>query len=118
MFATHYHELTELVSTHPHAANYSVTARELAGDVVFFHKIAKGPASRSYGVAVARLAGLPELVLARAKAILASLEAGAALPSGHFASVRGRSAASGGRSWICLPGRGTSRRGFRIRCSR
>ncbi len=92
MFATHYHELTELVSTHPHAANYSVSARELAGDVVFFHKIAKGAASRSYGVAVARLAGLPELVLARAKTILAALEAGAALPSGHFASVRGRSA--------------------------
>jgi DNA mismatch repair protein MutS len=92
MFATHYHELTELASTHPHAANYSVSARELGGDVVFFHKIAKGPASRSYGVAVARLAGLPELMLARAKAILASLEAGAALPSGHYASVRGRSA--------------------------
>jgi len=90
MFATHYHELTELSSISTHAANYSVSARELADDVVFFHKLAKGPASRSYGVAVARLAGLPELVLARAKAILASLESGAALPSGKHASVRGR----------------------------
>jgi DNA mismatch repair protein MutS len=93
MFATHYHELTELASVCAHAANYSVSARELEGDVVFFHKLAKGPASRSYGVAVARLAGLPEVVLARAKAILSSLEAGAALPSGKHASVRGRSKA-------------------------
>jgi DNA mismatch repair protein MutS len=95
MFATHYHELTELVSTHPHAANYSVSAREYGGDVVFFHKLANGAASRSYGVAVARLAGLPELVLARAKTILASLESGAALPSGGYASVRGRSTKGG-----------------------
>jgi DNA mismatch repair protein MutS len=93
MFATHYHELTELASICAHAANYSVSARELADDVVFFHKLAKGPASRSYGVAVARLAGLPEVVLARAKSILSSLEAGAALPSGKHASVRGRSKA-------------------------
>jgi len=91
MFATHYHELTELAATCAHAANYSVSARELGHDVVFFHKLGRGPASRSYGVAVARLAGLPELVLARAKAILAALEAGAALPSGQHATVRGRS---------------------------
>jgi DNA mismatch repair protein MutS len=91
LFATHYHELTELVETAPHAANYAVAARELDGDVVFFHKLAKGPASRSYGVAVARLAGLPEPVLARAKAILGSLESGAALPSGRPATLRGRS---------------------------
>ncbi len=77
MFATHYHELTELAAVCAHVANYSVSAKELADDVVFFHKLAKGPASRSYGVAVARLAGLPEVVLARAKALLASLEAGA-----------------------------------------
>jgi DNA mismatch repair protein MutS len=95
MFATHYHELTELASTHAHAANYSVSAKEHGQEVVFFHKLAKGPASRSYGVAVARLAGLPELVLARAKAILASLEAGAALPSGGYASVRGKAKGGG-----------------------
>jgi len=93
MFATHYHELTEIPSICAHAANYSVSARELADDVVFFHKLAKGPASRSYGVAVARLAGLPEVVLARAKAILSALETGAALPSGKHASVRGRTKA-------------------------
>ncbi len=93
MFATHYHELTELAAVCAHVANYSVSAKELADDVVFFHKLAKGPASRSYGVAVARLAGLPEVVLARAKALLASLEAGAPLPSGKQAGVRGRSKA-------------------------
>ncbi len=93
MFATHYHELTELSATAKHAANYSVSARELGDDIVFLHKLTKGAASRSYGVAVARLAGLPEVVLARAKAILSMLEAGAALPSGKPASVRARSKA-------------------------
>jgi DNA mismatch repair protein MutS len=91
MFATHYHELTELSSTCPYAVNYSVSARELGDDIVFFHKLGRGPASRSYGVAVAKLAGVPEVVLARAKAILMSLEGGAALPSGQHASLRGRS---------------------------
>ncbi len=90
MFATHYHELTELSSTCPYAVNYSVSARELGDDIVFLHKLARGPASRSYGVAVAKLAGVPEVVLARAKAILTSLEGGDALPSGKHATLRGR----------------------------
>jgi len=90
MFATHYHEMTELASRGPGVVNWSVSAREHAGDIVFLHKLVRGPASRSYGVAVARLAGLPESVLARAKAILTSLEAGAALPSGKHATMRGR----------------------------
>lgn len=91
MFATHYHELTELSKTSQGVANYSVSAREHGDDVVFLHQLAKGPASRSYGTAVARLAGLPESVLARARAILATLESGAALPSGKHATLRGRS---------------------------
>ncbi len=95
LFATHYHELTELTNVSPHAANYSVSARERGDDVVFLYKLVKGAASRSYGVAVARLAGLPEVVLARAKAILASLESGAALPGGRYATLRGRSRAGG-----------------------
>ncbi|MEP7120757.1 MAG: DNA mismatch repair protein MutS [Byssovorax sp.] len=93
LFATHYHELTELSKQSPGVANYSVAAREHGDDVVFLHKLARGPASRSYGIAVARLAGIGEGVLARAKAILASLEAGAALPTGKPASLRGRSKA-------------------------
>ena len=89
-FATHYHELTELADTAPHAANYSVSARELGDDVVFLYKLVKGAASRSYGVAVARLAGVSEPVLARARAILASLESGSTLPGGRYATLRGR----------------------------
>ena len=93
LFATHYHELTELAKQAPGIANYAVAAREHGDDVVFLHKLTPGPASRSYGIAVARLAGIGEGVLARAKAILAMLEAGAALPGGRHASLRGRSKA-------------------------
>ncbi len=92
MFATHYHELTELTATCPGIQNWSVTAREHEGDIVFFHKLQRGAASQSYGVACARLAGLPEPVLARARAILDDLERGAALPSGAYASLRKRGA--------------------------
>ncbi|HTQ03099.1 MAG TPA: DNA mismatch repair protein MutS, partial [Polyangiaceae bacterium] len=74
LFATHYHELTALSEASTHVANYCVSARELDGDVVFLHRLQRGAASRSYGVAVAKLAGLPEAVLARARAILATLE--------------------------------------------
>jgi DNA mismatch repair protein MutS len=82
LFATHYHELTKLAETSDNAANYSVSARELDGDIVFLHRLVAGAASRSYGVAVAKLAGLPESVLARARALLVRLEGGdSALPS-------------------------------------
>jgi DNA mismatch repair protein MutS len=74
LFATHYHEITALADGSRHIANYSVSARELGDDVVFLHRLVVGPASRSYGVAVAKLAGLPEPVLARARAILGNLE--------------------------------------------
>jgi DNA mismatch repair protein MutS len=74
MFATHYHELTEVASTLSGCENWSVSAREHQGDVIFLHKLQRGPASRSYGVACARLAGVPEPVLARARAILEDLE--------------------------------------------
>jgi len=77
LFATHYHELTVHAEGNPHVANYSVSAREQGNDVVFLHRLVKGAASRSYGVAVARLAGLPASVLARAQAILNALENGA-----------------------------------------
>jgi DNA mismatch repair protein MutS len=74
LFATHYHELTALASERPHVANVSVAAREHDGDVVFLHRLVRGPASRSYGIAVARLAGLPSRVTTRAAALLAQLE--------------------------------------------
>ncbi len=92
LFATHYHELTDLTASCTSAANHSVSAREYAGNIVFFHKVQQGAASQSYGVACARLAGLPEPVLARAKAILGSLERGAASPAGVGKPARGRKA--------------------------
>ncbi|WP_394836849.1 DNA mismatch repair protein MutS [Pendulispora rubella] len=90
MFATHYHELTELSATRPGSENFSVSAREHEGTLIFLHKLQRGAASRSYGVACARLAGIPEIVLARARTLLADLERGAPLPSGAHASLRRR----------------------------
>jgi DNA mismatch repair protein MutS len=104
MFATHYHELCELAETRRGVVNVNVAAREYAGEVVFLHELVRGAASRSYGVAVARLAGVPEPVLARAQAILGALERGAALPSGGRASVRPRDEA--GRAQLDLFGDG------------
>ena len=92
LFATHYHELTDLTTSCPSAENYSVSAREHDGTIVFFHKVQRGAASRSYGVACAKLAGVPEPVLARARAILGSLERGAASPAGGGKPARGRRA--------------------------
>ncbi len=95
MFATHYHELTDLASARPGTCeNWSVSAREHDGDVVFLHKLQKGAASRSYGVACARLAGLPEMVLARARAILNDLEAVAMGPMDAMPSPRARTRAA------------------------
>jgi DNA mismatch repair protein MutS len=76
LFATHYHELTEFAEASATAENHCVSARQQDGEVVFLHRVTQGAASRSYGVAVAQLAGLPEAVLARARALLESLEAG------------------------------------------
>jgi DNA mismatch repair protein MutS len=88
MFATHYHELCELAETRDGVVNFNVAAKEYAGDVVFLHRLVEGSANRSYGVAVAKLAGVPEIVLARAKHLLADLEQGAPLPSGAHAKMR------------------------------
>jgi len=74
LFATHYHELTRLADVLEHAANHNVTAKEVNDDVVFLYRLAEGAASRSYGVAVAKLAALPEAVLKRAKDVLHQLE--------------------------------------------
>lgn len=74
VFATHYHELTELAENLPGAKNYQITATERDGEVVFLHKLEKGKASKSYGISVARLAGLPLSVIERARNVLAKLE--------------------------------------------
>ncbi len=78
LFATHYHELTELASTLPGVRNYCVAVTEEGGDVVFLHRIVPGGADRSYGVHVARLAGLPSGVINRAWDVLNDLESGGA----------------------------------------
>jgi DNA mismatch repair protein MutS len=74
LFATHYHELTELAERLPGAQNYQITAAEREGEVVFLHRLERGRASKSYGIEVARLAGLPPSVLERARDVLARLE--------------------------------------------
>ena len=74
LFATHYHELTELAERLPGAQNYQITATEREGEVVFLHRLERGRASKSYGIEVARLAGLPPAVLANAREVLAKLE--------------------------------------------
>ena len=76
LFATHYHELTRLADRLDALSLHHVRAREWKGDLVLLHELAPGPADRSYGIAVARLAGLPPAVLTRAKSVLAKLEAG------------------------------------------
>ena len=74
LFATHYHELTELEGVIPGVKNYKISVKELDDDVVFLRKIVRGGASRSFGIEVAKLAGVPKLVLDRAKEISKNLE--------------------------------------------
>ena len=78
LFATHYHELTALAARLPHLSCHTMRVKEWQGEVVFLHEVAAGTADRSYGIHVARLAGLPHPVLDRAEAVLANLEAGEA----------------------------------------
>ncbi len=74
LFATHYHELAALAATLPRLRNYTVQVQELEKEVVFLHSIAPGCAAKSYGIHVARLAGVPESVLERAETVLKGLE--------------------------------------------
>ena len=74
LFATHFHEMTALAHQLQRVSNHTMKVREWEGDVVFLHEVAEGAADRSYGVQVARLAGLPESVLVRARQVLAVLE--------------------------------------------
>ncbi|HYA93363.1 MAG TPA: DNA mismatch repair protein MutS [Thermodesulfobacteriota bacterium] len=76
LFATHYHELTELALTKERVKNYNVAVKEWGGEIIFLRKIVEGGTNRSYGIQVARLAGLPQKVIDRAKEILSNLEKG------------------------------------------
>jgi DNA mismatch repair protein MutS len=88
LFATHYHELVELANLEEHAANYHVAAREYGEDVVFLRKLVQGGTSHSFGIQVARMAGLPEVVVQRAREVLGSLEAERPAPAGMPEAAR------------------------------
>jgi DNA mismatch repair protein MutS len=85
VFATHYHELTILPERLRACANAHLRAKEWKGDLIFLHEVAPGPADRSYGVQVAKLAGVPKEVVERARAVLARLEASR---GGRFSSLK------------------------------
>jgi DNA mismatch repair protein MutS len=87
LFATHYFELTELETRFKRIKNFCVAVREWAGKIIFMHEIKPGSSEHSYGIAVARLAGVPEAVLERAKGVLAGLE------RDHQSASRGAAAA-------------------------
>jgi DNA mismatch repair protein MutS len=74
LFATHFHELTSLSQKLDHLSNVTIKVKEWQGDVVFLHEVIKGVADRSYGIQVARLAGLPDAVIERARDVLDQLE--------------------------------------------
>ncbi len=87
LFATHYHELTRLSESLNALSLHHVRAKEYKGDLVLLHELADGPADRSYGIAVAKLAGLPPQVVARASAVLGKLEKGRAETGGLAAGL-------------------------------
>jgi DNA mismatch repair protein MutS len=82
LFATHYHELTDLALTKERVKNYNVAVKEWGGEIIFLRRIVEGGTNRSYGIQVARLAGLPQNVIDRAKEILSNLERGELDPGG------------------------------------
>ena len=87
LFATHYHELSRLAESCEALSLHHVRAREWKGDLVLLHELVTGPADRSYGLAVARLAGVPQPVIARAKSVLDKLEQGRAATGGLAAGL-------------------------------
>ena len=92
LFATHYHELTELAVTRPGIKNFNIAVREWNERIIFLRKIVPGGASHSYGIQVARLAGLPQAVIDRAKEILLNLERGEYGEGGVPRLARGKKA--------------------------
>jgi DNA mismatch repair protein MutS len=88
LFATHYHELTELENLYPDIKNYNVAVKQWNDEMIFVRKIERGGADQSYGIQVARLAGVPDKVIRRAKEILKNLEEHEISPQGLTASIR------------------------------
>ena len=96
LFATHYHEMTDLEQTHPAVSNRHVEVREWKDEIVFLRKVLPGPADKSYGIQVARLAGLPKPIIDRAKQILTHLEMHAATHEPKNKAARRKKAAETG----------------------
>jgi DNA mismatch repair protein MutS len=92
VFATHYHELTQLADTLVAVRNYNVQVREVGEEILFLHRLQPGGADRSYGIEVGRIAGLPPTVLARARELLRLLEAEQIVPRSHPVSKKQQSA--------------------------
>ena len=121
LFATHYHELTELAGRLPRLKNFNVAVREWNDQIVFLRKIVEGGTDKSYGIQVARLAGVPKEVLERAKEILRNLEESELTPEGnvrqpsrHRAERDKLKSSPRRRRWICSRslGHGPDRSGF------
>jgi DNA mismatch repair protein MutS len=89
LFATHYHELTELARTHARVKNLNIAVKEWNDEIIFLRKLVQGGTNRSYGIQVARLAGIPATVIERAKRILYKIEQGDYNPSGSPGVVSG-----------------------------
>jgi DNA mismatch repair protein MutS len=90
LFATHYHELTDLALTRKRVKNYNIAVKEWNDQIVFLRRIVKGGTSHSYGIQVARLAGLPQAVIERAKEVLRNLESGEFVGEGEPRLAKGR----------------------------
>jgi len=103
LFATHYHELTALAGTLPRVINQSVKVEEYGEDVIFLHQVVDGPADKSYGIHVVRLAGLPDSVIRRAREVLAKLET--AEQAAGLSRLDGASIAADGAAAPRKPGR-------------
>jgi DNA mismatch repair protein MutS len=88
LFATHYHELTELAARLPRLKNFNVAVREWNDQIIFLHRIVEGGTDKSYGIHVARLAGVPKAVIERAKVILRNLEESELTPEGDVRQPR------------------------------
>ncbi len=102
LFATHYHELTELELLYPRIKNYRVTVKEVEDSVIFLRKIERGGIDNSYGIHVAKMAGLPEDIIERAKEVLHNLEANEMSPSRIPRIAGRRSGSSADRNQLSL----------------
>ncbi|MBU2489469.1 MAG: DNA mismatch repair protein MutS, partial [Proteobacteria bacterium] len=95
LFATHYHELTELADIHPRIQNFNIAVREWNDKIIFLRKLVPGGTNKSYGIAVARLAGVPEAVVGRAREVLESIENSEQIRTTAFAPDKPREKESG-----------------------